>query len=68
MQALDAHPGDLVLVRIHLPYVTFRIANPDLTLPVPRFTPAELPPSYAELMRELGAAVKRQNRFGGPHG
>ncbi len=62
MQALEAHPGDLVLVRVHLPYVTFRIANPDLTLPVPRFRPEELPPSYAELMKELAANIKRGAR------
>jgi antitoxin component of MazEF toxin-antitoxin module len=62
MQALEAQPGDLVLVRVHLPYVTFRIANPDLSLPVPRFRPEELPPSYEELLKELGANIKRQTR------
>jgi antitoxin component of MazEF toxin-antitoxin module len=62
MQALDAKPGDLVLVRVHLPYVTFRIANPDLTLPVPRFRPEELPPSYADLLKELAANIKRGTR------
>jgi hypothetical protein len=62
MQALEARPGDLVLVRVHLPYVTFRIANPDLTLPVPRFRPEELPPSYSELLRDIGAAIKRGTR------
>lgn len=62
MQALDAQPGDLVLVRVHLPYVTFRIANPDLTLPVPRFRPEELPPSYAELVKELGAKIRAGTR------
>ncbi len=62
MQALEAHPGDLVLVRVHLPYVTFRIANPDLTLPVTRFTAAELPPSYQELMKELAHNIAKQKR------
>ena len=62
MQALDAQPGDLVLVRVHLPYVTFRIANPDLTLPVPRFRPEELPPSYAELVKELGQKIAHGTR------
>jgi hypothetical protein len=62
MQALDAKPGDLVLVRVHLPYVTFRIANPDLSLPVPQFRPEELPPSYPQLLREIATAIGRGTR------
>jgi len=57
--ALGAKAGDLLLVRVHLPYVTFRIANPDLSMPVPRFTPDELPPSYAEMLQEVAKAVLR---------
>lgn len=55
--ALQAKAGDLILVRVHLPYVTFRIANPDLTMPIPRFSPEQLPPSYKELLEELAKAV-----------
>jgi hypothetical protein len=57
LEALGARHGDLVLVRVHLPYVTFRIANPDLTMPIPRFSPEQLPPSYKELLEELAKAV-----------
>jgi hypothetical protein len=56
--ALGAKPGDLVLVRVHLPYVTFRIAHPDLTMPIPRFTPGELPPSYAELLKDIAERLR----------
>lgn len=44
MAALNASEGDLVLVRVHLPYVTFRLAVTDRSIPVDSFTPAELPP------------------------
>lgn len=53
IKALDARAGDLILVRVHLPYVTFRIAQPDLSMPIPRFEGCDLPPSYEELLREL---------------
>lgn len=56
--ALDARPGDLVLIRVHLPFVTFRIANPDLTMPVPRFNHDELPPSYRELLQYIAESIK----------
>lgn len=58
VDALQAKPGDLVLVRVHLPFVTFRIANPDLSLPVPRFQPWELPPTYREVLAEIAKAIK----------
>jgi hypothetical protein len=57
-EALNARPGDLVLVRVHLPFVTFRIANPDLTMPVPRFTGEELPPTYRELLQFIAESIK----------
>lgn len=56
--ALTAKPGDLVLVRVHLPFVTFRIANPDLSMPIPRFNHEELPPSYRELLQILAESIR----------
>jgi hypothetical protein len=44
MAAMSASEGDLVLVRVHLPYVTFRLAGTERNLPVNTFTPEELPP------------------------
>lgn len=58
IEALQARPGDLVLVRVHLPFVTFRIANPDLTMPVPWFNHEDLPPSYRELLQILAESIK----------
>lgn len=58
IEALGARAGDLVLIRVHLPYVTFRIANPDLTMPVPRFNGEELPPSYRELLQIIAESIK----------
>jgi len=58
IRALQARAGDLLLVRVHLPYVTFRIASPDLTMPILRFSPEELPPSYAELLAEVAKAIR----------
>lgn len=52
---LQVKPGDLVLVRVHLPYVTFRIAHAPTAMPVERFNPDELPPDYKEAL----AAVAR---------
>lgn len=56
--AMGARAGDLILVRVHLPFVTFRIANPDLTMPVPRFNHDELPPSYRELLEYIARSIK----------
>ena len=58
IDAIGARPGDLVLVRIHLPFVTFRIANPELSIPVPRFERFELPPTYREILEEIAKAMK----------
>ena len=58
IRELGARSGDLVLVRVHLPFVTFRIANPDLTMRIPRFEADDLPPTYKELLLELHKAVK----------
>lgn len=58
VNALGAKAGDLVLVRVHLPYVTFRIANPDLTLPTPHFAPDELPPTYRGLLAMIQESLR----------
>jgi hypothetical protein len=44
--ALHASPDDLLLVRVHPPYVTFRVAHPDQLLSVDRFGPEDLPPEW----------------------
>jgi hypothetical protein len=46
LKALHATPNDLLLVRVHPPYVTFRIAHPEQVIPVERFIEAELPPAW----------------------
>lgn len=46
MEAIGAKAGDLVLVRVHPPYVTFRVANPKGAVPTEGFDPAELPPLW----------------------
>lgn len=51
MEALGAKVGDLLLVRVHLPYVTFRLAVPDRILPTDNFEPAELPPTLPAARR-----------------
>jgi hypothetical protein len=58
VQAIGATPGDLVLVRVHLPFVTFRIANPDLALPIMRFDHDQLPPTYREVLEEIAKAIR----------
>jgi hypothetical protein len=45
MQILGARANDQVLVRVHKPFVTFRVISPDDVLPVSGFTVDELPPS-----------------------
>ena len=47
LEAIGAKPGDLVLVRVHPPYITFRIAHPDRAVPVSTFHPDDLPPEHA---------------------
>lgn len=43
---LGATPGQKVLIRVHKPYVTFRLIDPDELIPVGGFTSGELPPSW----------------------
>ena len=43
---LGVTPGQKVLIRVHPPYVTFRLVDPDELLPVDGFTQQELPPIW----------------------
>jgi hypothetical protein len=45
-QRLGWRPGDMLLVRIHPPYVTFRVALPERIIPIDDFGPEVLPPSW----------------------
>ena len=46
LAAIHCVPGDLLLVRVHPPYITLRVARPESVMPVEQFTDAELPPSW----------------------
>ena len=46
LAAMHCVPGDLLLVRVHPPYITLRVAHPESVMPVEQFTDAELPPSW----------------------
>ncbi len=46
LQAIHAMPGDLLLVRVHPPYITVRVARPESLMPVEQFTDQELPPEW----------------------
>jgi len=43
---LGVTPGQKVLIRVHPPYVTFRLVDPDELIPVGGFTQQELPPAW----------------------
>lgn len=58
VDALRCGPRDLVLIRMHLPFVTFRIVEPYLSLPIGRFDHPDLPPSYKELLETLAKGAK----------
>lgn len=45
-EALGVKPDDLLIMRVHGPYVTFRIAQPEAVIPVERFEREDLPPSW----------------------
>jgi hypothetical protein len=45
-RAIRAVPGDLLLVRVHPPYITLRVAHPEQVMPVEQFTDEELPPAW----------------------
>ena len=38
LKALHADVGDLLLVRVHPPYITLRVARPESLMPVEQFT------------------------------
>jgi hypothetical protein len=44
--ALDLHPGDLLIARVHTPYLTIRRARPERIIPIEDFGPEHLPPSW----------------------
>jgi hypothetical protein len=46
LEAIGAKVGDLLLVRVHPPYVTFRVAHPEAQIPVGTFTEKDLPPAW----------------------
>jgi hypothetical protein len=44
LQVLDAKPDDCVIVRVHPPYVTFRMVVPEELIPVKSFMVEDFPP------------------------
>lgn len=44
--ALGASPGDILIARIHPPYLTIRLAHPEHIIPIDQFGPEHLPPSW----------------------
>lgn len=44
--ALGLHPGDLLIARVHAPYLTIRRAQPERVVPIDTFGPEVLPPSW----------------------
>jgi len=57
VRALEAVPGDLVLVRVHLPFVTFRVCRPDMSVPLHFLDEGVVPPTYRELLAEIAKAM-----------
>lgn len=46
LKALGAVPGDMLIGRIHVPYLTVRLARPERAIPIDNFGPEVLPPSW----------------------
>jgi hypothetical protein len=44
--ALGARPGDVLVMRLHAPYLTLRVARPEKIIPIDDFGPEVLPPSW----------------------
>jgi hypothetical protein len=44
--ALNWHPGTLLIARVHVPYLTLRLAQPERIIPLDNFGPEVLPPSW----------------------
>jgi hypothetical protein len=53
LDAIHAGAGDLLLIRVHPPYVTFKVAHPELMIPVERFTREELPEEPPAMLRRI---------------
>ena len=45
-EALGVRPGDLLIARVHGPYLTIRRAQPERAIPIDTFGPEVLPPSW----------------------
>ncbi len=45
-EAIGAHVGDLLIARLHPPYITIRVAHPERLIPIGTFGPEVLPPSW----------------------
>ena len=45
-QALGMHTGNLLIARVHVPYLTIRVAQPERIIPIDDFGPEVLPPSW----------------------
>jgi antitoxin component of MazEF toxin-antitoxin module len=58
LKAIHANIGDMLLVRVHPPYVTFRVAHPDQLVPVERFTEEELPPDWPNAVKTADARTR----------
>lgn len=46
LAAIHAGKDDLLLCRVHPPYVTFRVVHPDAVMPVEAFEEHVLPPDW----------------------
>lgn len=46
LATLGWHPGDLLIARVHAPYMTIRLAQPERVIPIDTFGPEVLPPSW----------------------
>lgn len=46
LQAIGARPGDMLIARVHPPYLTIRVAHPERIIPIDTFGPEVLPPSW----------------------
>jgi hypothetical protein len=55
LKAIHAGPGDLLLVRVHPPYVTFKVAHPELLIPAETFERVDLPEEPPALLGRLGS-------------
>ncbi len=53
-EAIGAHPDDLLIIRVHPPYITLRRADPNLIVPLDELTTADLPPAWPG-RRPIGA-------------